>query len=103
MTFAYAVEALTNDAKLWDGIADDLATVKSSVTNLDLAPGAFSFAGGEVATAYAALRERVLELLQDGTDQTRGAANALRKIRSDYENTEVSIQQSLAGLWEPEA
>lgn len=102
MTFAYATEALSADAKLWDDVSDKLTDLKSTVTGLDVYTGAFSFAGTEAAAAYAALQTAVSALLDDGSTITAGAATTLRQIRSDYENTELSIQQSLDGLWEPQ-
>ncbi|KQO96883.1 hypothetical protein [Leifsonia sp. Leaf264] len=96
-----AYDALTNDARRWDGVAARLDQAKASVANLDLGRGEFSFAAMDVADEYARLRALVVRLLEDGATQTRGAASALREIREDFEGTDAAIQASLAELWEP--
>ncbi|MEL4319824.1 hypothetical protein WJX64_12485 [Leifsonia sp. YIM 134122] len=97
---AVAYDALTKDAGRWDGVADGLDRISTSVATLDLGRGEFSFAGIDVADEYARIRTAVLRLLADGATQTRGAATALREIREDFEGTDAAIQASLAEMWE---
>lgn len=100
ITVAY--DALTSDAARWDDIAAGLDEAKASVQSLDLGRGEFSFAATDVADEYARIRSLVIQLLDTGAAQTRGAATALREIREDFESTEAAIQASLAEMWEVE-
>jgi len=101
MDISVAVDALTSEAKIWDGIGDSLDDMKADVNGLDLHRGAFSFAGTGVADAYASLYSQVLELLQQGSNETHGGADALRAVRRDFESNEAAIKDALAGLWDP--
>lgn len=95
-----AYEALSADADLWDGVADNLEDAHTQVQGIEVYRGAFSFAGMDAADLYLAARETVLQLLADGATQTSGAATALRDIRNSFATNEAQTQAELAGIWE---
>jgi hypothetical protein len=100
MTFEAAMQALTDDAKRWDGVADATGTAASTAGALTAHPSQFSFTGGAVATAFEELRAVVENLLRDGSAEMAGAATALRQVRATYEGTDEAARQRLAGTWD---
>lgn len=102
MTLQTALEALTTDANRWDDVSEALSQARDAATGLTLPASTFSFAGGEAASAYEAVRAHVRSLLDGGVTQTADAAQALRDVRKAYEQTDASASAGLSGLWAPQ-
>lgn len=102
MTLEAALAALTTDANRWDDVSDALAGARDAATRLTLPASTFSFAGGEAATAYEAVRAHVRALLDGGVQETAGAAQALREVRRTYEETDEAARAGLSGRWAPQ-
>lgn len=100
MTFEAAMEALTEDAKRWERIADVVGDAADSAASLTARPSQFSFAGGTVATGFEDVRVIVEQLLRGGETQLAGAGTALRAVRSTYEGTDEAAKSRLAGTWD---
>ncbi|MBT0993258.1 hypothetical protein KIN34_03010 [Cellulomonas sp. DKR-3] len=100
MTFEAAMQALTDDAKRWDGVADVTRTAADSAGSLSVRPSQFSFAGGAVSTSFEEIRSVVEGLLRGGSAEMAGAATALRQVRATYEGTDEAAKQRLAGTWD---
>lgn len=100
MTFEAAMQALTDDAKRWDGVADATRTAADKAGGLTVHASQFSFAGGSVSTAFEDVRSLVEELLRGGATEMAGAATALRQVRTTYEGTDEAARQRLAGTWD---
>ena len=64
-------------------------------------PGAFSFAGLDLADSYAELHATVVTLLGDGAEATHAGADALRAVRDDFLRYEDIAQSELYALWQP--
>jgi uncharacterized protein YukE len=100
MTFEAAMQALTDDAKRWDRVADAARTAADTAGSLTTHPSQFSFAGGAVASSFEEVRAIVEQLLRGGSTEMAGAATALRQVRATYEGTDESAKQRLAGTWD---
>lgn len=87
---AVALEALESDAVRWAEAATTLRAAAAAAAARVLDPGAFSFAGGDVARAYDELRRRTATLLGQGADDLDGVATALRAAAAAYAAEEAA-------------
>jgi hypothetical protein len=81
---AVALDALESDAVRWTDAAAQLRAAATAASAQVLPPGAFSFAGGEVAAAYERLRGRTAVLLREGAENLDAVAAALRTSAAAY-------------------
>lgn len=100
MSFEAAMEALSNDSRLWDGVSQELYEASRVASGLSLAPSQFSFAGDNVAATYETARAKVEALLKGGESETAGASAALLQVRRTYEGTDEAARASLEGVWD---
>ena len=101
MTMQAALQALSTDATRWDEVSDALGQARDAAAGLALPASTFSFAGGEAAAAYDAVRAHVHSLLDGGVQETSGAAATLRQVRKAYEGTDEAARAGISGLWAP--
>jgi hypothetical protein len=94
-----ALDALRDDAVLWDGGADELRAAAGRAGAMALPPAAFSFAGQAVLASYEQLRLKAAALLRDGADNYDAIATALRRSADAYESDEAAGAHRMAGVY----
>jgi hypothetical protein len=94
-TLAVALDALESDAVRWTDAAAALRAAAAAAAGLALETGAFSFAGGQVAAMYEALRNRIVALLHDGADNYETVAAALRATAAAYATQDAAQARRL--------
>ena len=94
---AVALRALESDAARWTDAAVVLREAATTAAGQVLDPGAFSFAGKDVADAYEALRRLTTTLLSEGADNFDAVAAALRASATAYADDEAAGAHRLAG------
>lgn len=94
---AVALDALESDAVRWADAAAGLRGAAAAAGAQVLEPGAFSFAGREVARAYEALRSRTAALLSEGADNLDAVATALRAAAAAYSAAEAAGTHRMEG------
>ena len=102
MSITTALDALTADANRWEGVADELGGAGDAAAALWLPRSAFSFAGGDAAATYEAVRAHVESLLRGAQSEVVGAAAALRQVRATYEGTDDAARAALQATWSTE-
>ena len=100
MEFDVALEALKSDAAIWDDVSAALDGAARAASGLSLAPSAFSFAGGGVATTYESVRSAVESLLRGGALETSRAADTLLAVKRAYEQSDSAAGITFAGQWD---
>lgn len=100
MGLEVALDALTDDAAIWEDASGTLEDAASAAGGLGLTHGQFSFAGGTVAATYEELRSRVQTLLEDGAGKLDDGAAQLRQVRTTYEGSDEASKDSLDGVWD---
>lgn len=94
-----ALEALRSDARQWDGAASEIGAAAAAARGLVLEPGAFSFAGQEVAATYADIQRQLAGLLDSGQVAVSDIGRALRTSADVYEAEEQAGVHRLRGIW----
>ena len=94
-----ALDALERDAARWARAAQELRAAAGAAQDQDLARSAFSFAGGEVADAYAALRTATTTLLDHGARNCDDIAAALRTCAAAYAAEETAGVHRARGVY----
>jgi len=89
--FEAALDDFKGEAKIWDGISDDLAKAAGAVSGLTLDSTAFKSGGDGAARSYESVRSAVEKLLRGGATETAGAAQALRQAKDLYQKEEDAI------------
>lgn len=100
MSFKTSMDALSADANRWDTTATMLATAAKAAGGMTLSPSSFTFVGGNAYQAYESLRSHTEEYLQKGSNETSGAAAALRKVRDTYEGSDEGAKQKIVSKWQ---
>lgn len=102
MSFEAALEALSSDATMWEGVSSSLSEAAGATDGLTLY-SEFSFAGlsAGLAETYNQVREKAGDLLVGGGRETADIADTLRLVRRTYESTDQSVSTSLQGTWDP--
>lgn len=100
MSFKTSMHALSADAKRWDDTSDKLATAAKAAGGMTISPAAFTFVGGDAHTAYESLRSYAEGYLREGSNETSGAAAALRKVRNTYEGSDERAKDRLHKKWQ---
>ncbi|SDB83481.1 hypothetical protein SAMN05216410_0316 [Sanguibacter gelidistatuariae] len=103
MAIDVALQALKDDALLWDGVSATLNTASTSASGLSLTAGQLSWAADEIGlvTLYETARSKVEQLLREGSDATGTMADTLVDVKKVYESTDENAQSSLHGTWDP--
>ncbi|MCO1657419.1 hypothetical protein [Pseudonocardia humida] len=94
-----ALDALRDDAELWDGGAEELRSAAGRAGAMALPPAAFSFAGQAVLASYEQLRIKVAALLTAGAANYDDIAIALRQSADAYESDEAAGAHRMAGVY----
>ena len=103
MTFHVDLEALTTDARIWDGISGALHGVKRALPGLRLSTSELSWAAEATgfATAYDDFVDRVRARVAQGETETERLGDGLRKVRAAYQDSDTRARDRFDGLWEP--
>ena len=103
MTLEASLDALRDDAKVWDGVSDVLGGARSSCGSLTLTAheltGMADRAG--LVDLYEQVRAMVVELLGEGSTSADAIADALLDVRRQYQDDDRAARERLAGAWEP--
>jgi hypothetical protein len=92
-----ALEALESDAARWDAAAAELRKAATTAARMTVERGAFSFAGGGVASAYEAVRGRTEALLHQGAGELDAIAAGLRSAAAAYAAADAAGAHRLGG------
>jgi len=103
MSVTVGLDALSNDAELWDGASDALSAAAGAAGGLTLSLSSLSWAAGEegLMEVYEAARSRVERLCREGATETGVIAATLREVRAAYEASDAAAQAAFDGMWEP--
>lgn len=87
-----AIDAIRRDASMWDESADELEDAARVAGRLDLAAVHFSYIGDKVGLVdmYRQLQDKLIRLLNEGSDTLESIAAALRTAADGYEQDEAN-------------
>ena len=94
-----ALDTLRDDARLWDGGADELRAAAGRAGAMALPPAAFSFAGQAVLASYEQLRIKAAALLRGGAANYDDIATVLRQSADAYESDEAAGAHRMARVY----
>ena len=105
MSFEVAIQALQDDAVVWDGVSATLSTATTSATSQTLTTSQLSWAADVVGLTetYESMRAKIEKLLREGTTETNTIAANLRTVMTTYEGHDEAAKQRLASAWTPKA
>lgn len=101
-TLQAALDALAHDATTWDDVSATLSTAGTSAAGEVLTDDQFSWAGSAtgLSETYAALKDKIAGLCQNGSQETTAAAAELRNVKTTYEGTDDAAKNRLNGVWD---
>jgi hypothetical protein len=99
--YSLALAALRDDATQWTSCADDLAAAKSSADGLDLEALHFSYIADKcgVTQLYADFQAKMVRLLGEGEQMSRGVAEALLASAQTYQREEEAGVHRMNNVW----
>ena len=99
--YSAALAALRDDATQWTSCADDLAAAKSAADGLDLTALHFSYLADQlgVTRLYADFQAKMVRLLGEGEETSRGVADALLASAQTYQQEEESGVHRMNDVW----
>ncbi|MGL4177780.1 MAG: hypothetical protein ACRCSN_17110 [Dermatophilaceae bacterium] len=103
MGFEAQLQALADDAAVWDRVATTLSGASSSAAGRALHVAELSWAGevtGLVST-YESIRAKVERLLKEGSTETGTISDGLITVKQTYEGTDAAAQAELQSAWRP--
>ncbi|MFC7488015.1 hypothetical protein ACOCJ7_18375 [Knoellia sp. CPCC 206453] len=105
MSFEVALQALGDDAAVWDDVSSTLSTATTSASSLTLSTSQLSWAADVVGltTTYESMRAKIERLLREGTTETDTIAANLRTVKTTYEGHDEAAKQRLAAAWSPKS
>jgi hypothetical protein len=103
MTFEVQKQALLDDSKIWDKVAEATNAAANATQNLDLSEEDFGIYGGDSGLhgTYSDAVSKVATLLKEATSNCQGVSNALQTALYIYEAGDEYAARRLAGAWEP--
>jgi hypothetical protein len=105
MTLKAAIDALHDDAHLWQGVAATTANAKSAVDGLTLTEGELSWASRPTGllSTYEEIRAKVAGLLGEATTNYNSLSSTLDRVAKAYETSDQAAQNRMKGVWDPRA
>lgn len=99
MDLTAARSALTADIERWDLASERLSQMSTNAFNTTVVAEHFGIAVA-IHRVYDDLRDRVVELLQQGSLESDEMARALAAVLKILATADDEVMASLAGLWE---
>lgn len=102
MTLKTAIDALRNDAAVWDEISGVTAGAGTAAGLLGLTETTMSFAAGRTGLldTYNLLNDRVAALLEDGSAVQHKLAVTLDQVAAAYEASDQRAAAQFKGVWD---
>ncbi|HMM93775.1 MAG: hypothetical protein IE926_01055 [Micrococcales bacterium] len=102
-TLKAALQALGDDAAVWDEVSQTLSTASLTAAVQTLSITSLSWAAGVVGldTTYESYRSKVHDLLDGGSTETGTIATGLRKVKTTYEGSDAAAVDRLRSAWAP--
>ena len=99
--YQVALQALRDDADVWDHCAADLGTAKSTADGLDLEALHFSYVADKlgVTAMYQQIQTKLVGLLGEGQTMSANVATALRNSAQTYQAEEESGVHRMNNVW----
>ncbi|MEH0981888.1 hypothetical protein [Micromonospora sp. CPCC 205556] len=96
-----SIEALRNDAAVWDDSGDVMRNAAQVAARLDLAALHFSYIGDKVGLVelYQQLQDRMIRLLGQGSETFETIATSLRNAADGYERDEADAVHRLNNIY----
>lgn len=96
-----ALNALTDDAGIWNNVSKDLGAAKQAASDLDLTALHFSYIGDKLGMTelYRKIQEKMVRLLGEGEQHDAEVASALIAVRTTYEQEEQEGVHRMKGVW----
>lgn len=103
MSLQADLDALRDDAKLWDGVSDAIGTAGAECAGLTLSAHELTGVAERngLVGLYEQVRATVATLLDEGSTNTADVAAALLDVRHQYETDDEVARRRLAGAWDP--
>jgi excreted virulence factor EspC (type VII ESX diderm) len=101
MTLKAAIDALRNDAAVWDEVASTTSGAGTAAAGLGLTEADMSFGAGQtgLVTTYNALKDRVARLLTEGGQVQHELAVTLDRVAGAYEASDERAAGKFEGVW----
>jgi hypothetical protein len=102
MSLTASIDALRNDAEVWDQVSSATSGAGSAAGTLGLTETSMSFAAGRTGLldTYNALTDRVAGLLAEGGEIQYRLAGALDRVATDYEASDERAAAKYHGVWD---
>ncbi|PKW28116.1 hypothetical protein [Phycicoccus duodecadis] len=103
MTLQADLDALRDDATLWDGVSDALGTARAECAGLTLSAHELTGVADRngLVALYEQVRSTVATLFDEGSTSTGDVAAALLDVRHQYQTDDEAARRRLAGAWDP--
>ncbi|MGF1662623.1 MAG: hypothetical protein ACFCVG_09165 [Kineosporiaceae bacterium] len=103
MSLSAHLDALRDDARIWDGVAAATGEAAGAATGLGVGASAFSWAGPRTGldATYEEVRAKVQRLLEQATDNFTEMGATLRDVADTYQAGDEQAVRRLDGAWEP--
>jgi len=102
MSLTASIDALRNDAGVWDQVSATTSGAGTAAGTLGLTETSMSFAAGRTGLldTYNALTARIAGLLAEGGDTQYQLAAALDRVATDYEASDERAAAKYQGVWD---
>ena len=102
MSLKASIDALRNDANVWDRVSYAISGAGAAAGTLGLTETSMSFAAGRTGLldTYNALTARVAGLLAEGSEIQYRLAGALDRVATDYEASDERAAAKYDGVWD---
>lgn len=103
MTLKVALEALAEDAGVWDEVSTTLASARDSAAGLTVTENEMSWASDVTGLlqTYESMRSKTEALLGGGATETSTIAEGLRTVKTTYEGSDQAAVERLSSAWAP--
>jgi hypothetical protein len=102
MSLKVAIEALHDDADMWNRVADTTAAAASAAEALTLSESELSWASRPTGLleSYEEIRAKVARLLDEGTTNFHAMAEWLIRVANAYQTNEDEATRRFQGVWD---
>jgi len=102
MSVKASIDALREDAGLWDQVSSTASSAATAARTLGLTETSMSFAAGQTGLldTYNALTERIAGLLAEGAASQYQLAATLDRVATDYTASDSRAATRYRGVWD---